>query len=94
MTKPGPKPGSKQAVKPQASHSFEPTLKQVAFIRLRIIESLESCGYALVRKANTETSWHPLDEIIRIELAHAKYEEYWLAIGDATLARKKEAEAV
>jgi hypothetical protein len=91
--KPGPKLGSKQPAKPQPTHSFAPTLKQVEFIRLRIIESLESCGYALIRKANTDTSWGPLDEVVRIEIEHAKHAEYWFAIGDAALVQKKNAKA-
>jgi hypothetical protein len=43
--------------------------------------------------ANADTSWGPLDEVVRIEIEHAKYAEYWFAIGDAVLAQKKNEKA-
>jgi hypothetical protein len=86
--KPGPKLGSKQAFKPKPTHSFSPTLKQVEFVRLRIIESLESCGYGIVRLANAATTWDPLDEIIRVETELARYDEYWMAVGDTAIQFK------
>jgi hypothetical protein len=88
MTKPGPVLGTKYN-KHTPGHTFSPTLKQVEFVRLLIIESLESCGYALVRKANTNTLWHPLDEVICIELERYANQEHWRTVEEMT--KKKDA---